>query len=409
MISTIPTATHRSPCRRREHAVKVFVAAGIAAPEIGGPATYLEGLLPELRDRGHQVRVLAYGDRHPGDDGCDLTRVPRGLLPLRLARYAAAYARRARWADVVLVLSLGLPRPSRSRAPVVLRVPGDPAWERAVNRGWIEPQEGLETFQERRQGWRVEAFKAWRSREARRADRVVVPSDFLRGLVLGWGTDPRRVEIIPNAVRADAAADLSRLEARRRLGWAADGRYLVAAARLTRWKGIDLAIEAVAEFEGVQLVVAGNGPERAALVALAAARGAATTFCGALSRADLALRLRAADYVVVYSAYEGLSHTLLEALALGTPVIASRRGGNAEVVRDGVNGLLVPHPDAAALAAALHDAFAPGVQQRLAGGTAVGLERFEWHRFVERTVATLEAAAAGRSAETGRARPRGGP
>jgi glycosyltransferase involved in cell wall biosynthesis len=408
MISTILAAAHRSPCRRRERAVKVFVAAGIAAPEIGGPATYLEGLLPELRDRGHQVRVLAYGDRQPGDDSYGLTRVRRGPLPPRLARYAAASARRARWADVVLVLSLGLPRPSRFRAPVVLRVPGDPAWERAVNRGWIEPQEDPEEFQGRRHGWRVEAFKAWRCRETCRADRVVVPSDYLRGLVLGWGADPLRHEIIPNAVRVDAAA-VSRLEARRRLGWAADGRYLVAAARLTRGKGIDLAIDAVAEVEGVQLVVAGDGPERAALAALAARRGAATTFCGTLPRADLALRLQAADYVLVYSAYEGLSHTLLEALALGTPVIASRRGGNAEVVRDGVNGLLVPHPDAAALAAALHDAFAPGVQQRLEGGTAVGLERFEWHRFVERTVATLEVVAADRRAETARARPQGRP
>ncbi len=405
----MPNVARRPPRRRREHDVKVLVAAGIAAPEIGGPATYLEGLLPELRDRGHQVRVLAYGDRHPGDDGCDLTRVPRGLLPLRLARYAAAYARRASSADVVLVLSLGLPRPSRSRVPVVLRVPGDPAWERAGNRGWIEPQEDLNAFQERRHGWRVEAFKAWRSREARRADRVVVPSDYVRGLVLGWGTDPRRVEIIPNAVRADAAADLSRLEARRLLGWTADGRYLVAAARLTRWKGIDLAIEAAAELKGVQLIVAGDGPERAALAEMAAVRGVATTFCGALSRADLALRLRAADYLVVYSAYEGLSHTLLEALALGTPVIASRRGGNAEVVQDGVNGLLVPHPDVPELKAALRRAFAPGERQRLAGGNCAGLVRFEWHRFVERTVATLEIVAAGRRAEAGRARPRGRP
>jgi glycosyltransferase involved in cell wall biosynthesis len=56
----------------------------------------------------------------------------------------------------------------------------------------------------------------------------------------------------------------------------------------------------------------------------------------------MALYFRSADYTVLYSGYEGLSHTLLESLLAGTPVIASNKGGNPEVVRHGENGLLVP-------------------------------------------------------------------
>ena len=154
-------------------------------------------------------------------------------------------------------------------------------------------------------------------------------------------------------------------------------------------------IEAVNGIPDLHLVVVGDGPERRALADAAAGRGVAATFCGVVPRAELALLLRAADYLVVYSAYEGLSHTLLEALAVGTPAIASRRGGNPEVIRDGVNGLLVPYPDAEALAAAVRFAFAPGVQQRLAAGAAADLDRFEWRGFVERTCTTLEGLAGG--------------
>ena len=131
------------------------------------------------------------------------------------------------------------------------------------------------------------------------------------------------------------------------------------------------------------------------------------TFCGALSRPELALRLRAADYLVLYSAYEGLSHTLLEALELGTPVIASRCGGNGEVVHDGVNGLLVPCPDREALAAALRHALAPGIRRRLAAASALGLDRFDWGRFVERTCEALESVVRGSAGRRDRGSPAG--
>ena len=376
--------------------MKILVASGIVRPEFGGPATYLEGLLPELRARGHDVSVLSYGEPQRGAAADGVTRVPRGPLLLRLARYASTYVRGAARADLVLVLSLALPRLGRKRSPVALRVAGDYAWERAVNRGWVAAQETLAAFQANRHGWRVEAAKAWRTAEARRADLVLAPSEYVREMVLAWRVDPHRVTVVPNAVRPDPdAAALPQLEARRLLGWKADHRYLLAGARLTRWKGVDFLIDAVADLADVHLVVAGDGPAAEGLAAHARERGARTTFCGALTRPELALRLRAADYLVLYSAYEGLSHTLLEALALGTPVIASQCGGNGEVVYDGINGLLVPYPDREALAVALRHACIPGVRQQLAAASATGLERFDWRHFVGRTCTALESLAYG--------------
>src|SRR5690606_26198685 len=102
---------------------------------------------------------------------------------------------------------------------------------------------------------------------------------------------------------------------------------------------------------------------------------------------------RAADYTLLYSGGEGLSHTLIESLALGTPVIASDAGGNPEVVQHGMNGLLVPYVDPAALVRTLHEAFEPGRRAALAANTSAGLERFDWAHLVEQTIDVLRAAA----------------
>jgi glycosyltransferase involved in cell wall biosynthesis len=301
--------------------------------------------------RGHTVRAVAFGDQVETPRDCELTRVSLNQpLPVRALQYARAYRRGAAWADVVYVTTLGLPRPPHSQ-PVVLRVPGDRAWERAVNQGLVPPSQDIDAFQRARVAPRVACMKWVRAREARRADRVLVPSEYLTRMVAGWGVDPSRLVVVHSAVPDSVAPSVGPEQARGLLGWSPDARYILTAARLTAWKGVDYLIDAVAHVPDVTLVVAGDGPEKAALVARAA-RAPSVSFVGALSREVLHTYIRAADYFALYSGYEGLPHVVLEALRAGTPVIVSDRGGNPEVVRDGDNGLLVGHPDLAALVAA---------------------------------------------------------
>src|SRR5207302_11119900 len=129
------------------------------------------------------------------------------------------------------------------------------------------------------------------------------------------------------------------------------GPTLAFAGRLTAQKSLDAGIEA-ARRAGVALVVAGEGPDRAALERLGHAR-----FVGPLPRRRVLELFRAADASLLSSSWENFPHTVVEALAVGTPVIATRTGGVAEVVEDGRNGLLVPAGDAEALAAAVRRYF----------------------------------------------------
>jgi glycosyltransferase involved in cell wall biosynthesis len=388
--------------------MKLFIATGIFHPEPGGPATYLRELLPELLARGWQIRGLTFSEPAHMDapsPGFPLTRIARAPLPLRYARYWRASRAGLAWADVTYLHSLGLPLAPSRRAPRVVKIVGDAAWERAVRKGWIADTTDIDRFQtERSASLQAELGKRLRAREAASLDGVIVPSAYLKRMVMGWGVAPERVRVIYNALPPETrrvAGTQHDARAQLRLD---DAPTVLTVGRILPWKGVDHLIRALRSVADVRLIVAGDGDSLPQLQTLAESLGVAdrVRLLGRVPRDEVALWMRAADYVALYSGYEGLSHTLLESLRVGTPCIASDKGGNPEVVQHGVNGWLVPYfadnPAAAAdaLAESLRSAFAPGIRERLAAQAGVGMERFDFQRMIDATALALEAVAAGR-------------
>jgi glycosyltransferase involved in cell wall biosynthesis len=211
----------------------------------------------------------------------------------------------------------------------------------------------------------------------RRAAWVLCPSEYIAELAASWRGTRDRIAVLPNP--APDASDAVPFEP--------SERPLVAfAGRLTAAKNLGVALHAVGRLPEATLVVAGDGEERERLERLAGAR---VRFLGARPRGEVLGLLAAADVAVLPSAWENFPHAAVEALAMGTPVVATRVGGVPEIVRDGENGLLVDAGDAAAFAAALervlHDddlrarltAAAAGSVARFSANTVYGeLERF---------------------------------
>jgi glycosyltransferase involved in cell wall biosynthesis len=226
----------------------------------------------------------------------------------------------------------------------------------------------------------------------RGAASIVCPSDFLRTLVLSWGIPAQRVVVLPNAVPAPGE-QAPRDELRRALGL--NGRNVLAfVGRFGPQKALGIALEAVAQVEGVTLVLAGDGEGRRELEVQARPLGDRVRFLGALPRERALELLAAADASLLTSAWENLPHTVLEALAVGTPVIATAVGGVPEVVQDGVNGLLVPPGDAAATADAVRRFFGDSeLRERLRAAAAPSVERFEPGAVFGELERVLEAAA----------------
>lgn len=374
---------------------KLLIATGIFHPESGGPATYLYHVLPHLQANGYDVRVLTYSDdTHPSTPyPYPVTRIPRRAVPLRLAHYANEARRAVQWADMVYQHTLMLPIQVPSRKPRLLKVVGDQAWERAVRNGWVLPTTDVDHFQIRRY-WNplVRLNKLMRRREVRRMDAVIVPSRYLQRMVAGWGMTSQRVHVVYNALPPDHhATHLTRAEARAELSIPLEQPTLLYVGRLTPWKGVDDAIVALQAVPGARLLVAGDGEIRPILESIAHEAGVAdrVTFMGTVERRRIPIYMKAADYVVLYSGYEGLSHVLLESLSAGTPVIASNKGGNPEVIRHQQNGFLVEYGHVDALAHTFQEAFVAEQRERLAQHTLSSLETFSFDRMVSGTLAVL--------------------
>jgi glycosyltransferase involved in cell wall biosynthesis len=191
-----------------------------------------------------------------------------------------------------------------------------------------------------------------------RYERVICVSEDLRRRCLEFGVPARRCVLIENGIdTAEFSRDLSAAEARKQLG-APPGRFLLGAVgRLSAEKGFDLLVRAVgqlaAEGMDVGLLIAGEGDERDRLQALVGELGLGERVRLLGYCPDTRALYQAVDVYVLSSLREGLPNVLLEAMALETPVVATRIAGVPRLVRDGENGLLVEPGDARALAAAV--------------------------------------------------------
>jgi glycosyltransferase involved in cell wall biosynthesis len=224
----------------------------------------------------------------------------------------------------------------------VAKLVSDPAYERARRYGLFDGS--LEDFQ-LGAGAKVEALKRARTAALARARTIVVPSADLAGIAAGWGLDRDRLVVLPNpAPEVDGLVPKS----------LPVGTF-VFAGRLTAQKGLRTALDAVALVPGASLVLVGDGPERTELEGRAAAAeiDGRVRFLGARPRDEVVRLLAGARAALLPSDWENLPHAAVEALAVGTPVVATAVGGVPEVVRDDVNGLLVAPGDAEALAAAM--------------------------------------------------------
>ena len=188
----------------------------------------------------------------------------------------------------------------------------------------------------------------------------------------GWPAS--RAHFVPNFVDATwaPAADRAALDT------PADAPALLLLGRLHENKGIDVAIEALADLPHTYLWIAGDGPLRDALGELAASRGVEDRVRFLGWRTDVPALLTACDMLVCPSRHEPLGNVIIEAWAHGAPVVAAESAGPSWLIEDGKNGLLVPIDDAGALAKAVGGLMADHLrrQQLVAGGRAAYEARF---------------------------------
>lgn len=333
--------------------MRIVIATPLYPPEIGGPATYARLLNEKLPGKGIEVELMKFSDvRH---------------LP-KLIRHYAYYRRvrrAAQKADVVFALdpvSVGLPACLAAwfaRKPFIVKIVGDYAWEQGRQRFGVT--EDLDVFVKTRAvPFPVRFFRRVQTYVARSATSVIVPSEYLKGIVTTWDVPEEKISVIYNGIELPAHIPTPQKK---------DGEFLiVSAGRRVPWKG----------FEAVERVAQGHVNWRVFIAS-------------GLSRVEALGWMKTADVFVLNSFYEGLSHTLIEAMMLGTPVIATDAGGNKTLVTSGETGLLIPPGDDAALQEALSAvANDPARAQKRARAAQKRMDDFSLPHMLDATVELLK-------------------
>lgn len=329
--------------------MKILISTPIFPPEIGGPAIYTMEVAQRLQEKGHKIRIVTFTDEKPQAENLEVitVRIRYKILGtlFRQARLFFKLLPSVKGMDLiylqdpVVVGVASLLAGKLVRKPVVLKFVGDSVWEKEYSRR--RTNQNLDDF-----------LSSTRKSPALRLrisllrfvlgnmSRIIVPSSFLRDiLITHYRVKPGKVSVVYNSV------DLKAIE--KANGRQKQGKQIIAIGRMVRHKRIEGIIRVVNElkdkFPETILALVGNGPERESLENLAKKLGVARhiRFHGSMDHHKTLELLKASDVFALNSIYEGLPHTVIEAMACSVPVVATGIRGTDEAIDGGRTGLLI--------------------------------------------------------------------
>lgn len=369
--------------------LSVCLYTDVAPPGIGGAQTVLDCLARRLVALGHRPVVVAPPARAAGDDralGYPIHRHRRQVskrLGTRLVLPRLLLLHRRHRFDLVHCHAA---YPQAHVAATFERLAGVPFVVRPHGSD-ILPDDAIR---------RVPRLERRMCRAIAAAAAVIAQGDYLRDVITAAGVDPERIRVINNGVEVAAFGTASP---------AAHPRpYILGLGGLVPHKGFDLLVRGYASLPPGRpdLLIAGDGPEHDRLRGLADALGVGpqVVLLGPVVGAGKVSLYRSAEFFVCPSRREPFANVILEAMAAGRPVVATDVGGNRELVRHGVTGLLCPSESPPALAAAMQRLVeSPALRDSLAAAAARAAVAYDWSAVADRYIGLYrEIAAAGRAA-----------
>ncbi len=387
--------------------MRILISTGIFPPDIGGPATFSEKLAKEFWMRGIDTRVICYSDvKKYGNYKFPVIRVSRKYPKIiRHFLYFLKLLKLARNVEAIYIqnpVSAGLPAFLANRIlsfifnhhpKMVLKIVGDYAWEQGKTRMRI--QDSIEDFQKKRYSWQIELLRKIQKYVAKRADKIITPSQYLKKIVMGWGVPQEKIEVIYNASEIHFQLDITKKEAKQKIK--IEGDIILSIGRLVPWKGFSALIEIMpdllAENPNFKLVIIGEGPEEKNLKSQISNLKIENQvkLLGRILHNEIPLYLKSADLFVLNTEYEGLSHIILEAMAAGVPVVTTQVGGNPELIENGKNGILVGYNQKEQFKRAILMLWEDkNLQEKFIQSSFQKLKEFTWENLIGKTLKVLK-------------------
>ena len=311
--------------------MKVLVTVGIFPPDIGGPATFVPKIANYFQNElNYEIDILTLSDSKNLDieDKFFVKRIDRNLpIIYRWLKTIFTVYKLGKNKDLIFVNGLGTESTIANiflKKKIIRKIVGDPVWERAYNKGKVS--ENFDEFQVKNYGFSISLQKKVRNFSIKNSDIVITPSQHLKNFILNLGFK-NKIETINNGIiiPEESAKKFTN-----------DQTNITIVSRLVTHKNIEKIIAAISDLNNslIKLNIIGDGPELNQLQSIASRskNKENVIFHGKLDRDDINSIFLKSDIYVQASNYEGLPHSLLEAMSYGIPVLCTPVGECKELL-----------------------------------------------------------------------------
>ena len=323
--------------------MRVLVTVGIFPPDIGGPATFVPKIAKYFQDElNYEIEILTLSDNKNSNinDDFSVKRIDRNLpIIYRWLKTIFTIYKLGKNKDLIFVNGLGTETTIANiflKKKIIRKIVGDPVWERAYSKAKIS--ESFDEFQVKNYGFSISLQKKVRSFSIKKSDIVVTPSKHLKNFILNLGFK-NKIEIINNGVFIP--------EENTNI-FTNDQINITIVSRLVSHKNIKKIIRAISDLNDplVYLNIIGDGPELNQLqkISLETNNKDNIIFHGKLNRDEINHIFLNSDIYIQASNYEGLPHSLLEAMSYGIPVLCTPVGECKEILGNEDRGYILDLP-----------------------------------------------------------------
>ena len=322
--------------------MNILITVGIFPPDIGGPASFVPKISNFLIKSGHNVQIICLSEEKDiyVEDKLNVIRINRSnKLPIRWLKTTYQIIKNGRKSDLIFINGLGVEASIANlllKKPIVRKIVGDPVWERAYNRKKIT--ESFDKFQNNKHSLMIEIQKLIRNWSINSAKIIITPSDHLKGFVSELGFK-KEILKINNGVEVTEIQrkTLDKPEIN-----------LIIVSRLVIQKNIDLVINALKILNNVNLKlnIIGEGNEISKLEKVINDFNLhkQVKLLGKIDNNEISKFLSNSDIFIQASDYEGLPHSVLEAINYEVPILSTEAGGCKDLLNDGERGFIISTP-----------------------------------------------------------------
>ena len=323
--------------------MKILVTVGIFPPDIGGPATFVPAIVNHLQnEHNYEIEILTLSENKnlKMKDELFVNRIDRNLpLVYRWLTTILTIYKLGKNKDLIFVNGLGTETTIANiflKKKIIRKIVGDPVWERAYNKS--KTSYSFDDFQENNNGIFILLQKKIRNFSIKRSDIVVTPSQHLKNFVIDLGYK-NKIEAINNGIKMPKES--TKIFQNNQLN-------ITILSRLVPHKNIDKVIKAISNLNNpfIKLNIVGEGPEIDRLKSISSKYDYKDNiiFHGKFNREDINRIFLNTDLFIQASNYEGLPHSLLEAMSFGIPVLCTPVGDCKEILKNEDRGYTLDLP-----------------------------------------------------------------